>query len=673
MMRRMIGLLLVLGVLFQAASIAEETAVESDGDGFPAEDAAEITDPEEDIPLTEYDYKELVVGNPNHMDGKFFTGMWGNSTTDIDVRTLVNSYYLTVQGYDTGLFRENRQVVSGIAITEDEEGNRTYMFALCDDLQYSDGTPITAWDYAFSVLFQGAPVIEELGGVPMDLSYLKGFDAYRNGEVPYLAGVRVINDRVITFTVDHEYLPYFFELYRLGFLPYPIHEIAPGCKVYDDGNGAYIGNEDKGVSGQVFTKELLEATVMDPDNGYLSHPTVGSGPYILTGWNGKDATFRINPYFKGDEEGNLPTIPRLRFRLAENETMIDELKEGRFGLLNKVSRSDTILQGMELTGGQYRQQNYPRIGLTFIMFTPDRPALQGKSTRQAIARCLEKEQLVSEYCGGFGMAMDGLMGLGQWMYQIATGSLTYDPELPENPTAEDLQEYDRSAAEWETLNLDGLKHYEADTEEAIRLLEEDGWTLNSKGEPFDRERDDIRCRMTDGQLTGLELTCAYPEKNVIAEKMEEMFLPNLAKAGIRLTLVPMDMKTLLRAYNDRDIEGIDMIYLGDDFNIEFDPQLFFLPGDAEAPEEDNLAWVHAHLYEKARDMCTTEPRDPLSFIRKWIAFQEELSEYLPMIPVYSNIYFDFYPQELQGYNILKYITWGDAIVASTFEKYVPAE
>ena len=75
MMRRMIGLLLVLGVLFQAASIAEETAVESDGDGFPAEDAAEITDPEEDIPLTEYDYKELVVGNPNHMDGKFFTGM----------------------------------------------------------------------------------------------------------------------------------------------------------------------------------------------------------------------------------------------------------------------------------------------------------------------------------------------------------------------------------------------------------------------------------------------------------------------------------------------------------------------------------------------------------------------------------------------------------------------
>ena len=674
MMRKLIGLLLILGLLFQAVSIAEETDVEmaDNGELFPAE-AEETAEPEEDYPLTEYNYNELVVGNPNHMDGKFFTGMWGNSTTDIDVRTLVHSYGLTVWGYDTGLFRENRQAVSGIAIIEDEEGNRTYMFALCDDLQYSDGSRITAWDYAFSVLFQGSPVIAELGGIPLNLCYLQGYEEYAKGEKTYLSGVRVISDQVITFTVKHEYLPYFFELYRLGFQPYPIHEIAPGCRVYDDGQGVYIGNEDSGVSGEIFTKELLESTVMDPENGYLAHPTVGSGPYILTGWNGKDATFRINPYYKGDEEGNLPSIPRLRFRLADDDTMIDELKTGKFGLLNKVSRKDTIEQGMLLTGGQYKQQNYPRIGLTFIVFTPDRPAVQEKATRKAIAHCMEKDQMVEEYCGGFGMAMNGLMGLGQWMYQITEGSLVYDPGLPENATAEDAREYDRIMEEWETVSLEGLKEYEPDVEEAIRLLEEDGWTLNSEGQPFDRERDDIRYKMIDGTLTGLDLTCAYPEKNIMADAMEELFLQNLAKAGIRLTLVPMDMRTLVRAYNDRDLEGIDMFYLGDDFNIEFDPQLFFLPGDPNAAEEDTLAWVHAHLHELAQEMCTTEPRDPLGYIRKWIAFQEELSDYLPMIPVYSNIYFDFYPQELQGYNILKYTTWGDAIVPSVFGEYIPAE
>ena len=49
-------------------------------------------------------YEELSVGNPTPMDGKFFTGMWGNATSDIDVRTLVHAYYLTVWGYDTGFF-----------------------------------------------------------------------------------------------------------------------------------------------------------------------------------------------------------------------------------------------------------------------------------------------------------------------------------------------------------------------------------------------------------------------------------------------------------------------------------------------------------------------------------------------------------------------------------------
>ena len=655
MMRKLIGLLLILGLLFPAASMAE---------------AAE---PEEDLPLTAYDYKELVVGNPNHMDGKFFTGMWGNSTSDIDVRSLVHGYCLTVWGYENGMFRENRQAVNGIAITEDEEGNRTYIFALCDDLYYSDGSVINAWDYAFSVLFQGAPEIAELGGIPKNLAYLKGYEEYAKGDVPYLAGVRVISDRVITFTVRHEYLPYFFELYRLGFRPYPIHEIAPGCRVRDDGNGVYIANEDPGVSERIFTKELLEATVMDPKDGYLAHPTVGSGPYVMTGWDGTDATFRINPYFKGDEEGNLPTISRLRFKLADDDTMVDELKEGKFGLLNKVTRSDTVQKGLELTGGQYRQQNYPRIGLTFIVFTPDRPALQGKATRQAIAHCLEKENVVQEYCGGYGTAMDGLMGLGQWMYQITEGSLNYDPGLPEKPTAEETKEYEETLAEWGALNLDGLKHYEPDVEKAIQLLEEDGWTLNSEGEPYDREKDKVRYKKIGGKLTGLELSCAYPKKNVMADAMEALFLPNLAEAGIRLTLVPMEMKDLLRSYNDRDLEDIDMFYLGDDFNVEFDPQLFFLPGDEGKKEEDNLAWVHAHLHELARQMCETEPRDPLGYIRKWITFQEELSEYLPMIPVYSNIYFDFYPQELQKYNILKYITWGDAIVPSVFGDYTPAE
>ena len=164
------------------------------------------------------DYEELNVGNPTRMDGKFFTGMWGNATTDIDVRTLVHAYYLVEWGYDSGFLRANPVVASAQGVFEDSKGIRIYRFQLCDDLYYSDGTEITAWDYAFSVLFQAAPEISELGGRPMDLSYLEGYEEYISGEVPYLSGVRVTDDRMIEFRVKPEALPYFFEMYRMGFL-----------------------------------------------------------------------------------------------------------------------------------------------------------------------------------------------------------------------------------------------------------------------------------------------------------------------------------------------------------------------------------------------------------------------------------------------------------------------
>ena len=648
-MKRLIALLAAGMLLFSGIPASAETAVSA----YP-----------------DRDYEELTVGNPTRMDGKFFTGMWGNATTDIDVRTLVHAYYLVSWGYDTGFFRANPVVCAAQGVFEDQQKTRIYRFQLMDDLYYSDGTEITAWDYAFSVLFQIAPEIAELGGRPMDLSYLEGYEEYISGEVPYLSGVRVTDDRMIEFRVKPEALPYFFELYRLGFLPYPIHEIAPGCRVYDDGKGVYIGNEDREVTERIFTRELLEATVMDPDSGYLSHPTVGSGPYTITSWDSETCTctFEINPYFKGNTEGFKPTIPKLRFTLARDEDMVEKLEKDEFQLLNKVVRRDTIDKGMNLvsSGKGYTMTNYPRIGLTFIVFTPDSPEVQAKNVRQAIAYCMDKNAMRDEYTYLYGIPMDGMIGIGQWMYGMVRGTEAYPESLPEDPTPEEEAEYDERIGQWESLSLDGVKHYEPDIGKASRLLDADGWTMNEQGKRFREGQDDVRCKIVQGKLLTLDLTCAYPESNEMAEEMEKSLVQPLREAGIRLTLVPMEMNDLVHAYHDREMEGIDMFYVGDDFNIEFDPQLFFLPGDPKAPAEDSLAWVHAQMYEYARLMCETMPDDALGFVQKWITFQEKLSELLPLIPVYSNVYYDFYTSDLMNYDIIQYITWGDAIVASSY-------
>ena len=62
-----------------------------------------------------------------------------------------------------------------------------------------------------------------------------------------------------------------------------------GCEVRDDGEGAYIANIDETAVEPVFTAELLQSTVLDAENGYLSHPYLTCGPYKLVSYDAKAA------------------------------------------------------------------------------------------------------------------------------------------------------------------------------------------------------------------------------------------------------------------------------------------------------------------------------------------------------------------------------------------------
>ena len=83
------------------------------------------------------------------------------------------------------------------------------------------------------------------------------------------------------------------------------------------------------------------------------------------------------------------------------------------------------------------------------------------------------------------------------------------------------------------------------------------------------------------------------------------------------------------------------------------------------------------LWNDAVNMRRTEPGDIFEYVSKWVAFQERYNEVLPTIPIYSNIYFDFFNQYLQNYYITGQVTWSQAILPAYFalESYetVPEE
>ena len=636
-MKKFIFLLFILLLAFSSVFAQEEEAEDQYEAGVNIQD-------------------RLTVGNTTPMHGKFFTEMWEDVTSDGDVRSLIHGYNLIMWDGENGVFTHDPSVVNAIGIRDNENGDRTYLIALHDNLYYSDGTKITAWDYAFSFLLSIAPEIDEIGGHSAKKDYLYGYKEYMEGTVNYLAGVQVLEEDQLMITLSHEYLPFFFEIGLLSCNPYPISVIAPGVMVEDDGYGIYLKNEDSSVKEPIFTADLLRKTILDPETGYQTHPSVSCGPYMLESWDGETANFVINPWYKGNHDGKLPLIPHITYKPADNNTMVEKLGSGEFDLLNKVTRASTVSDALKLIAQGYKMANYPRTGISFVAFDGGNPALQSQAVRQAMAWCVDRDELIGRYTGYYGLRVDSYYGLGQWMYGIVNGTtaVPVDPPEDENDAAAQAA-YEKELAQWDELNLDKLTVYLLDTDRANTLLEQDGWVLNS---------DNIREKVIDDKIVSLEFKLIYPMGNNINEALEELWVPNLEKVGIKLTMEAVPMQELVERYIKPGEWDADLVYLARNFEGVYDPSGYFLTN-----EEGNHTWFSTQiadeeLYEDTVALRETEPGEVLEYVTEWITFMERFNEVLPMIPIYSNVYFDIYSPLMQEYYISQNESWGQAIIGA---------
>ena len=751
---------------------------------MPLAFAEDVQDETEEFVLPD----ELVVAHPTITKGDFFTEMFGNNTADIDVRALIHGYNLVNWDQNQGTYVFDPSVVRQAQVGWRGE-YREYDLVIADNLKYSNGEPITAWDYAFSILLMMSPEIEEIGGKIYRAEHLAGYDDYiaarrkvMAGEaldpaedIEYLSGVTVLSDYQLRIWLDPEFLPYFFETGLLMTVPYPIDVIAPGCKVvsgYEDEEGNPVGikivNAD-GSGDTIYTADLLRKTILDPETGYNTFPSVVSGPYVINSWDGVTGHFEINPEFKGawmvnnlpdgplyeawenvrargkvvqdinadgtvalDADGNpvelvLPSIEKIAFTVADNDTIIERMEAEEVHLVNKVTYRETVEKG---NASGLERQIYPRIGLSFLTFTYDWPTVHEMEVRQAIAWCMDRQDLTNRYCpNGMGLVMNGYFGLEQWEYLLLTGAISYPiiedyddygaPVLPlDDEELEDIRtkqryRYARSEEEKEAFALlwdelrdrweDLLTEYKVDLDKANELLDKAGWTLNRNGDPYQAGVDDVRCKEIDGELVALDLKMMYPEGNHMADFMllapaaqvaaaeEEAaeaaaetteptayaleigaeagsFVDNLARVGIKLALVPTPMQDLLHSYYRETERTTDMIYLATNFHVIVDPSITYSTDDTVGHQVWNNTYSDdEELFQDAVNMRKTEPGDIYSYVDKWMTFQDRYNQVLPTIPVYSNIYTDFWVEYLHNYVIDAQVTWSQAILLAYFE------
>ncbi len=542
----------------------------------------------------------LVVGSTTRLSGDFFAGLWSANTADNDVRALIHDA-ATVAWMENSHYGVNQNAILSFDETDAEKGGKTYTFRIRPDMQFSDGSAITAQDYVFSVLLLSSPQLSELDVQTNRYMHLTGYDQFAGGGA--FTGVRLLAEDAFSLTVQGAELPYFYDLAMVNVTPYPMALIAPDCHVQDDGNGAYIAGD--------FTAALLQETILDSENGYLSHPSVVSGAYKLTAYDHETgvAEFERNEFYMGNYEGQKPSIEKLKFQEVKNDTLIAQIQNGKVDLVNKVSRAPMIEQGID-AGLSYA--GYPRAGFGYLAFACEKEPTSSLALRKAVSMCIDRTALCKEAVGKWARPVYGYYGIGQWM--VAEKS---EP-------------------------LKQLKTYEKDLESAR-------WQAQKSG------------------YLGTTLKMAIPAENDIANALVAQLKGGFEKIGLGLEVTELPMHELLHYYYRQTERTYDMFFLASNFDYVFDPYYTFHTDDAYQGISNRSGLKDAKLMKLANEMRHVKRGDTKTYLRKWLEFQKYFAQVLPMVPLYSNYYFDFYTDSLKDYDISEHASWASAILYAGME------
>ena len=212
-----------------------------------------------------------------------------------------------------------------------------------------------------------------------------------------------------------------------------------------------------------------------------------------------------------------------------------------------------------------------------------------------------------------------------------------------------------------------------DEAKGAELLDKAGWNLNEKGEAFNAEEDKLRYKQTEDGLVPLQLSLAYGQGSAAGKALEGALAESLAKAGIEVKVEAIPGDELLNQYYRLSDAQYDMYFLATNFDVLYDPSLSFVDSEDGHHVWKSSGLADDELWQMAVDMRKTEPGELLEYCTKWLAFQKRFAEQLPVLPVYSNVYFDFYPHVLHEYEIAANISWPQAIITSYLSDYIPEE
>lgn len=351
--------LLCGSLLFSSLSAADEFLKEGI---TPATDASQI-------PAASILRKDTVVAGISEPQGifnpYFFVNGWDENVTNVIFARLID-------------WNSHGESVPGLAQswTVSPDG-KTYTIKLHPNLTFSDGSPLTAEDVAFTLTVLYDPKYD--GDTNISLAHIVGGDDYKAGKADNVSGLKVIDPLTLQVSTTEAGAT---TLQKIGG---PVLSKAYYGKGYSRGNLDYL--------------RTLQGTPL------------GNGPYVYEKYiPGQEIRFHANThYYKG-----VPPTPRFIYRVTNPSTNFQLFQTGETDYDVFTSRPDDIEQ-LKLLGfaniNLYGSSDYSK-----IEFNIRRPALQDVKVRQALIYGLDRQKLIDVVYQGYGTVANEPIAPISWAY-----------------------------------------------------------------------------------------------------------------------------------------------------------------------------------------------------------------------------------------------------------------
>ena len=286
------------------------------------------------------------------------------------------------------------------SITTDD--NLNFVVHIDEAATWSDGTPITADDVAYTALRLASPMVNNTSMMYYVFEGV-GDDGFVEEGAESIEGVQVIDEKTVQFTTKEPMaLMTFLNSYARYLLTLPKHVI------------------------ETFAEDELTT------QAWFNQPDVISGPFYLTDFDVDHyVSYTANEnYWKG-----APKIDKLNIRIVDGSQLYAGLQSGEIDITQQTMsvippedyESVEALENVEVVYGS------PITNQSVFIQTANVPDAR---VRQALLYAIDRQQILEQLLNGHGEVVDGFLSSASPYYDETITPITYDPAKAQELLAE---------------------------------------------------------------------------------------------------------------------------------------------------------------------------------------------------------------------------------------------